>query len=114
MELGGLSGFSCKLLILLMKIFVTEKGLLGFAAPGGRGILELTHQNRFQPQYRMPDYAESGIACVVITAFSVTLFGIIRLSASTESYPVPLKPANATRPTVPGPLSEMRPQAGLP
>jgi hypothetical protein len=35
MEFGGVSGFSCKLLILLVMIFVTEKGLLGFAAPGG-------------------------------------------------------------------------------
>jgi len=77
MEFGGVSGFFCKLLIVLIKIFVTEKGWLGFAAPGGRGVVELTHQNRFQPQYRMPDYAGSGIACVAVTAFSVILFGIM-------------------------------------
>ena len=59
--------------------------------------LKLADKQRFQPQCRMPDYAASGIACVVITAFSVILFGIIRLSASTESCPVCSSRLNATR-----------------
>jgi hypothetical protein len=36
--------------------------------------LELSHEHRFWPQCRMPDYAASGVASVVITAFSVILF----------------------------------------
>jgi hypothetical protein len=40
----------------------------------------LSDEHRFQPQCRMPDYAASDFASIVSTAFSVILFGIIRLS----------------------------------
>src|ERR1700674_824472 len=36
-------------------------------------ILEASDQNRPQPQWRIPDYAASGVASVVIAAFSVIL-----------------------------------------
>ncbi len=44
------------------------------------GELELLYQLGLEPQCRMPDYAASGVASVVIIAFRVNLFGIIRLS----------------------------------
>jgi hypothetical protein len=36
---------------------------------------KLAHRDRLEPQCRMPDYAASGVASVVITAFSIILFG---------------------------------------
>jgi hypothetical protein len=39
---------------------------------------KLSDEHGFQPQCRMPDYAASGVASVVITAFSLICFGIIR------------------------------------
>jgi hypothetical protein len=41
---------------------------------------ELGNECGLNPQCRMPDCAASGVAGVVIAAFSVILFGIIRLS----------------------------------
>jgi hypothetical protein len=42
--------------------------------------LELPDELRLEPQCRMPDYAASAVASVIISAFNVILFGIIRLS----------------------------------
>jgi hypothetical protein len=42
--------------------------------------LKMPDKLRLQPQCRMPDYTASAVTSVVICAFSVILFGIIRLS----------------------------------
>jgi hypothetical protein len=50
---------------------------------------KLPNEHRLQPQCRMPDYAASGVASVVITVFSVILFRHSQTEdASTESCPV--------------------------
>ena len=50
--------------------------------------LKLSDQEWVQPQCRMPDYAASGVASVVITAFSVILFRHNQSGyATTESAP---------------------------
>jgi hypothetical protein len=60
--------------------------------------LELPNQLRLEPQCRMPDYAASDFASIVITAFSVILLGIIRLSMRQRNRARLLTSVDAARP----------------